>query len=373
MSTEALITSEARRLTSEQKELIKTVLFKGATDLELEFYWNTSERLNLDPFKRQIHAMKRWNSATEREEMQFMVSIEGLRSIASRCRTHDGKDAYAGSTKPKFTFKDKEQQHLDSAEVTVFRIVQGEPREFTAEVFYDECVQTKKKWEGPQGNRRHVGEEPNSMWKKRPRGQLGKCAEAAALRKAFPEETGGVYIEDELPERGEETERPEKPQKTTPRPEAEGMEQRKDEKPKTVDAHAEVVRPEQREIPEARHWSDLRIEKAYQLVRFPEDSEWPNLQVWQIEKAGDFMKAFENVPRADEGQQESVYRLALDCKFFAKIESRLVKKGYDLDEATAALRKTEFLKEDGELLQVPGDRLQDLLTAVNDLPELSSQ
>jgi hypothetical protein len=39
--------------------------------------------------------------------------------------------------------------------------------------------------------------EPNSMWRKRPRGQIDKCAEAAALRAAFPEEIGNDYIDAE--------------------------------------------------------------------------------------------------------------------------------------------------------------------------------
>ena len=39
---------------------------------------------------------------------------------------------------------------------------------------------------------------PNDMWGKRPRGQLDKCVEAAALRKAFPEELGNTYAAEEM-------------------------------------------------------------------------------------------------------------------------------------------------------------------------------
>ncbi len=38
---------------------------------------------------------------------------------------------------------------------------------------------------------------PNAMWSKRPRGQLAKCAEAQALRKAFPE-VGAAPTADEM-------------------------------------------------------------------------------------------------------------------------------------------------------------------------------
>jgi hypothetical protein len=39
---------------------------------------------------------------------------------------------------------------------------------------------------------------PNDMWGKRPYGQIDKCVEAAALRKAFPEELGSTYTSDEM-------------------------------------------------------------------------------------------------------------------------------------------------------------------------------
>jgi hypothetical protein len=40
--------------------------------------------------------------------------------------------------------------------------------------------------------------QPNAMWKKRPRGQLAKCAQAQALRMAFPEMTGNAPTADEM-------------------------------------------------------------------------------------------------------------------------------------------------------------------------------
>jgi hypothetical protein len=39
---------------------------------------------------------------------------------------------------------------------------------------------------------------PNEMWRERPIGQLEKCAEAAALRRAFPEELGNELSADEM-------------------------------------------------------------------------------------------------------------------------------------------------------------------------------
>jgi hypothetical protein len=53
-------------------------------------------------------------------------------------------------------------------------------------------------WEETYAVKKHDDDTPNEMWATRPRGQLDKCAEAAALRTAFPEEIGSDYIPEEV-------------------------------------------------------------------------------------------------------------------------------------------------------------------------------
>jgi phage recombination protein Bet len=347
--SDKLITQEQALFTDEQRRLIKDVLMKDGSDQEVAFFFQVAERLKLDPFKRQIHAMKRWDNNLRREVIVFMVSIEGLRSIASRCKTSDGQDAYAGSSKPRFTY-DKDG-HLESAEVTVYRMVQGHPREFTAEVFYSECVQNRNVYQGSGNNKQKVGEEPNSFWLKRPKGQLAKCSEAQALRKAFPEETGGVDVEEEFNQE-EDGHRTERPTNHAPKPEAEGM---------TPMVDAELV-PQDTAPP--RHWSDLLIENAYNLVKF-ETGEWAGKALWEVAKdKADYQKAFESVPRDD-----SAIRHALDARYYMNLKKRLADKGYDEPAGEAALREAGFLNADEGLHAVPGELLLDLGAAIKDLPD----
>ena len=96
----------------------------------------------------------------------------------------------AGQDEPVFgdtvTFKGIEAPEW--CRVTVYRFINNERCAFShTEYFCEACATTK---EG----------KPNSMWSKRPRGQLAKCAEACALRKAFPDELGGVITADEVNE-----------------------------------------------------------------------------------------------------------------------------------------------------------------------------
>lgn len=343
--SDKLITYDQAQFTQEQRDLIANVLCKGASELEIQFYLNVAERLKLDPFKRQIHAMKR--KVDGKDQITFMVSIEGLRSIASRCRTSEGKDAYAGNSKPTFTFDEK--GGLYSAEVTVLRIVQGEPRAFSAEVFYDECVQMKGIWE----NGRKVGETPNSFWTTRPKGQLGKCAEAAALRKAFPEETGGAYIEEEIGA-DDEPHTQERPRTQAPKPEAEGMAPMVD---------AELVGQDGQ--PPPRHWSDLLIENAYNLVKF-DSGDYAGKALWEVAKEGGFEKAFKDTPRDD-----SAIRHAMDARYYMNLKKRLADKGYDEQTAMKALAASGFLGTEVPLTTLDGTDLLDLGIAIKDLPDAS--
>ncbi len=65
-------------------------------------------------------------------------------------------------------------------------MVEGQKCAFNAKVYWEEAFASDK------------AGLPNTMWQKRPRGQLDKCVEAAALRKAFPEELGNTYVAEEM-------------------------------------------------------------------------------------------------------------------------------------------------------------------------------
>jgi len=173
------------KFSDEQKQLLKDTVCKGATDDELKMFSHVCEKRGLDPFTKQIHAVKRWDSKLRREVMSIQTGIDGLRLIADRT----GK--YRGQGDPEWCTNDGvwidiwlSKDNPSAARVYVHR--EGFDKPLVGIARWTAYVQTTK--DGV----------PNMFWRKMGPEQLAKCAEALALRKAFPQELSGLYTNDEM-------------------------------------------------------------------------------------------------------------------------------------------------------------------------------
>jgi phage recombination protein Bet len=173
-----------------QVDLVKTTIARDATDEELLFFLNVCQRSGLDPFAKQIYLIKRWDNKAGREIATPQTSIDGYRLIADRT------DRYAPGREPTFTYAD-DSGIPHSATAYVKKLAGGIWHEVAATAFYAEYVQTTKK----DGR-------PTQFWRDKPHLMLAKCAEALALRRAFPAELSGVYTREEMDQASNEQEPP---------------------------------------------------------------------------------------------------------------------------------------------------------------------
>ena len=164
---------------SEQIQLMRDAYAPGATEVEFKTLLEISRLRRLNPFLKQIQFIKRKardDNNNWREFWMAQVTIDGLRAIAERT------GLYAGQDEPEFE-RNKDGLIL-SARVRVYRKDWQRPSVGTAR--WDEYVQVTR-----DGS-------PTKFWATMPHTMIGKCAEALALRKAFPEDLGGLYTEEEM-------------------------------------------------------------------------------------------------------------------------------------------------------------------------------
>jgi len=161
----------APAVTPEHLTLIKNTIAKDATPAELELFLYDCARQGVHPLDKLIYFTKRKDRYTP------VTSIDFLRTRAA-----DSGEC-AGIDEPLFHGTPKQADF--KASVTVYRIVQGQRYPFTATARWAEYVPDQA-----------------FMWQRMPHTMLGKCAEALALRKAFPKQLAGLYVKEEMDQSG---------------------------------------------------------------------------------------------------------------------------------------------------------------------------
>jgi len=136
----------------------------------------------LDPMKKHVHIVPVWSKKRGKMVESVWPSIQELRTTAIRTGMYAGCDELKLGAMVKTDLGSfKAFEHPEWAQFTVYRMVDGVKCAFVGpKVYFVEAYATAGKDDAA----------PNSMWAKRTWGQLEKCAEAAALRRAFPEESG---------------------------------------------------------------------------------------------------------------------------------------------------------------------------------------
>lgn len=154
----------------------------------------------LDPFKKPVHIVPMWDSKIGGYVETIWPGISEVRTTAFRTGQYAGCDEaeFGPMTSKTFTGKVKrkegwieqtvEVEFPEWCRMTVYRVLGERVCKF---------VGPKVKWLESYAT---IGNTdlPNDMWQSRPEGQIEKCAEAAALRKSFPEELGNQLTAEEM-------------------------------------------------------------------------------------------------------------------------------------------------------------------------------
>ena len=164
---------------SELISVLKESLYPGASDNSIKMAIGYCKASGLDPMQKPVHIVPMWDSNARRMRDTIMPGIGLYRIQAARSGEYGGVSAPEYGKDVKEVIGSVNITYPSTCTVTVYRITSGQRVPFTA------CERWIENYAIKGGTPKDIS--PNSMWSKRPYAQLAKCAEAQALRKAFPE------------------------------------------------------------------------------------------------------------------------------------------------------------------------------------------
>jgi phage recombination protein Bet len=157
-----------------KKELFKRTFCKGLNNDEFELFRTVCEYTGLSPATKQIYAVKRG------DKMTIQTGIDGLRAIAERTGN------YCPGKETSYTY-DKDNNLISATAYLKKRTNDGIWHDVSATAFFAEYSVD------------------GTFWRKMPHVMIAKCAEALAIRKAFPAITANLYTPEEMGQAGKGT------------------------------------------------------------------------------------------------------------------------------------------------------------------------
>lgn len=178
---------------NDQIAIIKQTIMSGASDMELRFFLELCKHKRLDPFGGQIVARKSrsYNRDTRQWEHRwiYMTTIDGMRAIAEDSGEYDGCDPaeWCGDDGAWVDVWLKKEPPA-AARVIAYRRGRKPAVGIANLEFFCQTFRPEK----------DAAARPTEIWQKGAAHMLAKCAEALALRKAFPRQLGAIYSRDEM-------------------------------------------------------------------------------------------------------------------------------------------------------------------------------
>lgn len=183
------ITSDQTEWTRDQVAALQQLgVSRDVQPADLNIFLTQCKRTGLDPFSRQIYMISRKQKTANGYETRqtIQVGIDGLRMIAHRVASTHGETFSMSDT----VWADRNggwhdvwlNTELPAAAKVAVKRGNGV---FSAVAVFTEYA--------PMFNGKLTG-----VWATKPALMIAKCAEALALRKAFPSDMSGIYTDDEM-------------------------------------------------------------------------------------------------------------------------------------------------------------------------------
>lgn len=183
-----------------QLRLIRQTVAADTNPAEFDLFIAAAQHAGLDPFRKQISAIVFSKNNAAKRKMSIITTIDGFRVIAERTRRYRPDDMPPAFVMDEALRGPENPAGIVSVSVKVYkRDDDGHWFPCIGEAYWSEFAPIEDEWVDAEGGRRRSGKKSVSgNWARMPRVMLAKCAEAQALRRAFPDAFSGLYAEDEM-------------------------------------------------------------------------------------------------------------------------------------------------------------------------------